>query len=282
MILAMQPTRSLTQRRRPAPDATRAAVRGSRSLLLIPFLTAALAVATFVVLRPPATKVLDDFERPNSLVTNEYAYWHRDAPGVVNSPTWIMTSGSLFVRDHVAWTGVPDTASPGPASIDGTNSNIFRLLTRADDYGDATFGFRLRVLRFTSGPTSTRDNWDGVHVFVRYQNPALLYYVSVSRRDGTAAIKKKILGGDTNGGTYYTLATGTAPLRFGSWEAIRVSSRNNSDGSVTIRLFVDGRLLLTGRDTGAGDAPPITQPGRIGIRGDNTEFEFDDFSASRG
>ena len=279
MILAMERTRSLIHGRRQARTTTGAPVRRVRSLFLIPFVTAAVAVAV-IVLRPPATKVVDDFDRPNSLVTNEYAYWHRDAPGGVVSPTWIMTSGSLFVRDHVAWTGIPDTASPDPMSIYGTNSNIFRLLTRAEDNGDVTFGFRLRVLRFTSDRTSSADNWDGVHVFVRYQNPALLYYVSVSRRDGTVAIKKKILGGDTNGGTYYTLATGTAPLRFGSWEAIRVSSRNNSDGSVTIKLFIDGRLLMTGRDTGAGDSPPITQPGRIGIRGDYAEFEFDDFSVS--
>src|SRR5438270_13153385 len=56
--------------------------------------------------------LLDDrFAGPNGLVTNEYATEH---PGAgANSPTWMVTSGSLFRRDGLGWSGPPDTVAPG-------------------------------------------------------------------------------------------------------------------------------------------------------------------------
>jgi hypothetical protein len=104
--------------------------------------------------------------------------------------------------------------------------------------------------------------------------------VSVCRRDGTIAIKKKVPGGPSNGGTYYTLASGSLLPAVGSWQRFRVAAVDRSDGSVAIRLYLGGHLILAGRDMGIGDTAPIDQPGRIGFRGDNTDFEFDDVKVS--
>lgn len=38
-----------------------------------------------------------------------------------------------------------------------------------------------------------------------------LFYASVNRCDQTVAIKKKMPGGSSNGGTYFTLASGSCP-----------------------------------------------------------------------
>ena len=45
------------------------------------------------------------------------------------SPTWEMTSGSLFAS-RVGWTGTPDDVAPNVGSTNGTNSAVFRLTTK--------------------------------------------------------------------------------------------------------------------------------------------------------
>ena len=42
---------------------------------------------------------------------------------------------------------------------------------------------------------------------------------------------------------------------------------------MTIRLLLDGKLVARAVDRDGRD-PPITRPGRVGIRADNSEFEF--------
>jgi hypothetical protein len=105
-----------------------------------------------------------------------------------------------------------------------------------------------------------------------------LYYASINRRDGTAVIKKKVPGGPSNDGMYYTLASAAHVVPTSSWQAVRTVV-TNSGGSVTIRLFADGVLIVQATDSGTG-GPPITQPGAVGIRGDNDRFQCDDFTVT--
>jgi hypothetical protein len=37
----------------------------------------------------------------------------------LQSPVWLVTSGSLFVGDHAGWPGIPDVGSPDPRSNGG-------------------------------------------------------------------------------------------------------------------------------------------------------------------
>lgn len=212
------------------------------------------------------------------LITNEYAHWNPHAPDARRSRDWDVTSGSLFVRSGVGWTGVPDAATPGATSSAGTGSSVFRMNSFRRDIGDAVITLRIRNLRLLErGGREPPAPTDGIHLFLRWQSPAELYVASLNRRDDLVVVKKKLHGGDENGGTYYTLAQ--APYRppGSAWQSFTV--RITSQAS-TVAIAVDqgGHRLLRAVDDG-DHGPPILRPGAIGLRGDNCEFEFTDLRA---
>jgi hypothetical protein len=224
--------------------------------------------------------LIDRFDQPDGLITNEYADRRRHDGSAKRSPTWRTTSGSLFVEDGAAWTGVPDDRKPNADSSSGNNSAIFRLRTRSNGFGDVRVGFRL----YQNGLVSTRSTppvaWDGVHILLRYQSRKSLYYASVNRRDGRVVIKKKCVGGPSNGGTYYALGAKSGyPIPTGSWQIITASAQNVPAG-VVLKLYRDGAEVLAVTDAGTG-CMPITSAGATGVRGDNDHFLFDDFTVTR-
>jgi len=226
----------------------------------------------------------DSFDRPDGLITNEYATWNPNSSQAVKSADWQMTSGSLFTKGGAGWTGVPDGCSSASASGSPcTASAVFRLNTARHDFGDVTVSTALKVQRLVSTSRTPSVAWDGVHVWLRYQSEESLYYASFARRDGRLVIKKKCPGGSENGGTYYELGPGEVtgfPIPFSAVQKISAKVTNNADGSVTITMSRDGTQLLSATDKGTGCAP-ITTPGAVGIRGDNAEFTLDDFTVSR-
>jgi len=243
-------------------------------------LAAILAIAVQQVIAMINRPLLaDNFDRPNGLITNEFAYFNSHNRAALRSPTWIVTSGSLFAQDQAAWTGVPDRGDPGPRSANVNDSSVFRVVTKRTDFQDVTVSFSLLVQRYLTVQGS--PGFQGVHIFMRYQSPDLLYVLSVDRRDGVIVIKKKVPGGTTAGGTYYTLASVQGRAVTGRWQQVRASAVNTGEG-VELQVWLNGQLRLTARDNGVGDAPPIMQPGRVGLRGDYTEFKFDDFTVQKG
>jgi hypothetical protein len=211
------------------------------------------------------------------LVTNEYAYWNPTDANAVRSSAWVLTSGSLFALDGAGWTGVPDGLAPDRDSSGTTDSAVFRLRTRIDDFENVAVSFELRVSRLVSTPRTPPQAYDGVHIWLRYQTPDWLYFASVSRRDGSVVIGKKLA--TEHGGVYTDLVRRSGhPFPLNRWEPVRATIR--SDGrAVAIALYVDGHLLARAVDLGAGGSP-ILRPGRVGIRGDNTEFEFRGFEVT--
>jgi hypothetical protein len=261
--------------------ATRRSSRRRRGIYLLLTLVVAAALAwvvTSAVMNSTRPLLVDDFDQPNGLVTNEFAYFNPGNPSAVRSPIWLVTSGSLFARDHAGWTGVPDRGLTGPSSAHVNDSVVFRAVTRDSDFRNVSVSFRLYVQHWVQG--TSVPSYQGVHVFMRYQSPYMLYAVSVDRRDGVIVIKKKVPGGPSGGGVYYTLATKHIGSLAGRWEDVRVSAVNNGAGGVRLELWLDGKLMLTAIDDGVGDVPPITNPGRVGLRGDYTQFAFTDFAVS--
>jgi hypothetical protein len=234
-------------------------------------------VAHQVIMASNHMLLADNFDQPNGLVTNEFAYFNPGDSAAARSPTWIVTSGSLFARGNAGWTGVPDRGLPGPRSATMTDSSVFRAVTRRADFQNVTVSFALLVQRFVATPGTAAPSWQGVHVFLRYQSPDLLYVLSIDRHDGVLVIKKKVPGGTTDGGTYYTLATRHSNDVAGRWERVQATALNDGSG-VRLQIRLNGRLVLQAFDSGVGDVPPITQPGRVGLRGDYTEFMFRDFA----
>jgi hypothetical protein len=222
----------------------------------------------------------DNFDQPDGLITNEFAYYNPHNPAARVSAIWIATSGSLFARDNSGWTGVPDQRSPGPDSAGATDSSVFRVVTRQAGFQNVAVSFSLFVKRFAAPPGGKPLSWQGVHVFLRYQGPDLLYVISVDRRDGAIVIKKKVPGGPSAGGTYYTLAVMHGRAVAGRWVQVKASAVN-SGANVDLKIWIGGRLRLQAVDSGTGDVAPITQPGRVGLRGDYTEFMFRRFAVTR-
>jgi hypothetical protein len=228
---------------------------------------------------PPAdgSLVSDSFSLPDGLITNEYAYFDPSDPASVNSATWQLDSGSLFALGGSGWTGNPDDVEPNAKSTNGTDSAIFRLVTKRSDLGNVSVTFRLDNRKLVSTSSTPAVDWDGIHVFLRYQSEFSLYYASINRRDGTSVIKKKVKGGPDNGGTYYDLTDYVShPVPYGTWQNVKATVKTNANGSVTIALYSGGTLIVQATDNGVG-GPAITQPGRVGLRGDNSDFLFDDF-----
>jgi hypothetical protein len=258
---------------RPPRSGARPAMRGRR--LPRPRVLAAVAVLAVVVvgavlwLRAPGLQ--DDFEGTDGLVTNEFAYHNPTDPRAVLSPSWWVTSGSLFRQQGTGWTGRLDDRAPDPTSSTATHSSTFRMVSRRT-FGDAELSLRLRVDAYPEGAEDV--TWSGVHLFLRYRDEYSLYTVSVGRRDGVLSVKKKIAGGDSNNGTYYLLAERRGAQLAPGWHDVRARVVDER-GGVSIALEVDGVARLTARDAGVG-GPPLTGEGRVGVRGDNTEFNVDD------
>jgi len=215
------------------------------------------------------------FDRPNGLITNEYAIYS-SGPGRHVSPTWIATSGSLFAHDHQGWTGHPDAVSPDACSCRSTDSSIFRIVTRRHDFADVAVSFALTNQRLVATHKTPAIPLDGVHVFLRYRSPQELYVVSVNRRDHTVIVKKKLPGGHSNGGHYVQIGQPAHwNWRFGAVQHVRVGVRTLGPQRVVLTLAIDGKKLLDVVDT----HDPLVAPGRVGLRGDNDQFLFDDFTA---
>lgn len=220
----------------------------------------------------------DGFARPNGLITNDYATLHPNGAGAKASPRWLALSGSLFALNHTAWTGVPDNHLPQAGETrptSGTRSAKLRLVTQNADLGDVAVSFDLFNQGLVHGPKTPAKPYDGVHVLLRYQGDDLFYAVSVNRRDDTVSIKKKAQSG------VYVDLTPSLPLkvRYKRWQRVTVAVRNEEDGSVTLKAFVAGKLVASAVDNGVG-GPALRGVGRVGLRGDNCEFLFGNFTVT--
>ena len=198
---------------------------------------------------------------------------------VARSPDWIVTSGSLFSDGGAGWTGPIDGRTPDAASRSSTGSAVFRVVSQPM-FQSCRVDFDLRIDSRTTTPRTPARDYDGVHVFLRYRDAWNLYAVSVARRDGLVVVKRKESTSTTppardDSADYVTLATATAPFPFGRWRHVSVTV-TNVDTGVRITLAVDGRTLLDVVDEGLDGGRPLVGPGRIGLRGDNTEFHFRD------
>ncbi len=241
---------------------------------------AGLTVCAFIFASSASADVLlyDTFPYPDGLITNEYAFWNAGSPGIFTNPNWEMDSGSFFCSGNAGWTGIPNDTAPNVNSSNGNNSSIFRLNTKRGDFGDVAVSFDLLNQGLNSSNATPPVDWDGLHIWLHYQTEYQLYYASINRRDNTVVIKKKVPGGPSNGGTYYEL-TPYVPhaVPYNTWQQVKATVKTNSNGTVTIELFSGSTLLISATDDGHIGGPPITGPGKVGIRGDNANLKFKNF-----
>ncbi|MGH3889330.1 MAG: hypothetical protein ACRDSZ_22685 [Pseudonocardiaceae bacterium] len=221
-----------------------------------------------VACAPPmaAQPIVDTFTGPDGLIAS---------PGQPASASpWVLTSGSLFRSHNQGWTGRPDDGR----SEDGNGSAVFRMVSVERGFVDVDVGLRMRVDDLVSTARTPAQDFDGAHVWVRYQSDEQLYAISVYRRDGMMAIKKKCVGGPSNGGRYIDLTPPISdrPIGLARWQMVTVTVRDLPDGSVQIIGSRDG-WRLEAVDHGA-ECPPLRGRGGVGFRGDNAELRIDDVS----
>ncbi len=219
-----------------------------------------------------------------------------------SSPYWWINSGGQLIMDGGIGATMQGTApllnpwrvayaAANPVDTDnGTHpQNLFRLITKSQwDTVRAESSFYIVRDNFSSSPNRNESN--GLLLFNRYKDSQTLYYTGV-RVDGTAVIKKKYRG------TYYTMAqkpvfagTYNAPkdtknlLPHQTWFALRSETRTNTDGNVTLALFMryigsnTWTKLLEATDSGQyGGTIPITGSGSAGIRTDFMDVRIDSF-----
>ncbi|MBI4744784.1 MAG: carboxypeptidase regulatory-like domain-containing protein [Actinobacteria bacterium] len=172
----------------------------------------------------------DYFDRPNGLLADHYG----------NSDPlnkWEVTSQSFYAKDGRGW----------------TNSPVFRAISKDSRFSN--FTLQAKMMKMNQG----NDPWEGLQLFVRYQDSDNLYAVGL-RNDNTIHIKKKVSG------VYTTI--GQAPLntnRLGYWYNVKVIAIEER-----IQVFVDEVKYLDVQDSSFSE-------GKVGIRTDNIEAYFDDF-----
>ena len=224
---------------------------------------------------PSGALLFDDFTGPDGVITNHYAFWSDDE-SAYRDDIWEMESGCALRRDNTLWTGVPTSNLPNRDCSNGSGSEVFRLWTKRS-FTDVSVTFSLRNNGYVAGAQGERS-WDGIKIWLRRQGgtgSVGLYTAEVNRRQGNIMIQKKCAGSDV----YHILSQARpagSDASIGEWEKVGGSIKNQPDGSVKITLMRHGQTVLEATDGGVGCAP-YTTAGRVGIRGDYTNFNADDF-----
>jgi hypothetical protein len=219
--------------------------------------------------------LFDSFTGEDGVITNHYAFWSDD-DSAFRDDVWEMESGCALRDDNTLWTGVPTSNLPNRDCSNGSGSEVFRLWTKRS-FTDVNVTFSLRNKGYVSGAEGERS-WDGIKIWLRRQGGSGsvgLYTAEVNRRQGNIMIQKKCAGSDE----YHILSQARpegSDASIGEWEKVGGSIKNEADGSVKITLMRHGQTVLEATDDGVGCAP-YTTAGRVGIRGDYTNFNTDDF-----
>lgn len=224
----------------------------------------------------PEALLFDDFTGRDGVITNHYAFWSPGDDSAFRSEIWEMESGCARRQNNTLWSGVPTSNLPNRDCSNGSGSEVFRLWTKRS-FTNVNVTMSLRNNGYAVGSQGERS-WDGIKIWLRRQGASGsvgLYTAEVNRRQGNIMIQKKCGGSDT----YHILNQARpegAAASIGEWEKVGGSVVNQPGGSVKLTLMRHGQTVLEATDGGVGCAP-ITTAGRMGIRGDSTNFNADDF-----
>ncbi len=214
-----------------------------------------------------------------------------------SSPYWWVNSGGQFilsdgrggtVQGSLAttskWRLAYSLANPVDTDEGFHPQNIFRLVTRSKWQNFKQEAY-FKIIKDNLSESSNRNASNGLLLFNRYQDQYNLYYTGV-RVDGSAVIKKKQNGIYTTlkqvkniyAGTYSD-SSRVSLLPKNEWIGLRSEVKNNTDGSVNIKLFLDKgwqekwQLVAEATDT----TSPIREEGFGGIRTDFMDVKFENF-----
>jgi hypothetical protein len=219
----------------------------------------------------PAPLVSETFDGGDGVFASSNAFWDNGDQGASENSRWFAESGTINRRS-------------GTGTI---SASTFRMWTRRTDLQNirAEMDLKVDALPNLRGDTA---GWDGVKFWLRRRlctpEPACGrvndpksqagYTAEVGLRDGRVYIQKKV------GSQYTMLSSGPSnPIPYGSWMHVGGVVRNNPDGSVTIQVLRNGKVLVETTDHGTGGAP-LREPGRLGLRADNAQISVDNLTVT--
>lgn len=236
----------------------------------------------------PSPLLAETFDGVDGTFVSQTDFWGSTDLGLSKNATWFSESGTML-------------RSGGAGK---TSSDYFRMWTRSNDLAYVKADVDVTFNGFTSGTAG----WHGINLWLHKQmctpvpscsavnDPSNKggnsgYALDFLNRDGNLAILKKVPGdtraqwptsniGFAEGGTYYYLAGSTFRPTVGQRYRLTGQTIDNGDGSTTLQILVDGRLLLQVRDDGKIGGPRLGA-GRVGLRSDFAHMTADDFTITR-
>ena len=114
-----------------------------------------------------------------------------------------------------------------------------------------------------------RSNSDGSRINDGPQQEG--YVVDFLNRDGSLLIMKKV------GDTYHTMSKTTWTPQQGRWYRWGGRVIDNGNGTSTIQILLEGQVVLQATDYGVQ-----LHGGRVGLRGDHSNFNVDNLTVRNG
>lgn len=226
----------------------------------------------------------DPLNGPDRIVTNEYVHWSNQGKCPYASSVWDMTSGTLMIKDGSGYSGIPTAESNVPCdSAVKNNSAVFRLNTKESDFSNVAVSLDYKPVEQGNGGVADHS-YDGIHIWVGYQSQYALYAATIFRWDTNLVIKKKIpieqsqCSDPSNQGCYYYLSDETKHpdlTKSGVWHHAEIDFTTTGDNS-KIKESIDGIEVFDITDNKING--PAYKSGAVGVRGDNTEFYFKNFT----
>lgn len=216
----------------------------------------------------------DPFNDRDGIISNEFSYWHANKACPYSSPLWNITSGTLFAKNGVGYSGNPtkQTSSICNSNI-ATNSAVFTMDTKQNDFENVKISLDYK-LGAHSISTDTGNSYDGLHLLLGEKDTQNTYTVSLFRWDSVAVIKKKVAG------NYFNLANEktTQSNSLNTWHHADIYFTTN-DTSVKIEENIDGNTTVSSIDKNSyGES---YKNGAVGIQGNNTEFYIKNFTIAQ-
>lgn len=228
----------------------------------------------------PAHRVVEPFAGPDGVFVDSDDFWNSSDRGRRQNPEWFAEAGSLE-RER---------------SAGRTRSPALRMWTRRDDLAFVTAEMDLRFDGWTAGG----EPWHGVNLWLNRTLctpvPACSavddgggnsgYALDFLNRDGSLSILKKVPGdtrarwpqgevGVAQGGTYYSLAQTRWQPERGRTYRFGGRSLDRGNGTSSLQVLIDGKVLLEADDDGTVGGPRLTG-GRLGLRSDFVALTVDD------
>lgn len=238
-----------------------------------------------------------DFGFPN------YVLDQCDAAGSSASTYWWVKSGGCLILNNGIGTTMTGSAPSGnqwrtyyaaedPLRTDtGTHpQNVFSMFIRTN-FLNVSHEIYVKKLADNLANSANRLAYNGILLYLRYQNDANFYYAGV-RADGYATIKKRVNNVNYTlayqrvfSGTFST-SSSTTLIPSGVWLGLRAAILNDASGKPRITLYLDnGRtgnwsLVADATDDPAQYGTIISSQGMIGVETDFIDASFDDFRLS--